>query len=682
MPHIATRLRLLAAAGLLAGALSALLAPHPLRAQSPRMVLVEEATNASCGPCALQNPAFEHFLQLPHNEAYIIPVAFHSRFPGPDVMNAAEAEMHNGRVTYYGISGVPTALVNGVKPTPSGAGYAGAPSDTVALSRAAAPLYGTMSPITIAIDEDRSGANSTATIDVSSTTALSGKKLFTVLVERHHHYDNAGTNGEREFMFVARKMFPNTGIDLTLAAGEKKSFDINYAIDPEWNRDELYLVAFVQDPSSKEVLQAGTNRGKLGINTSARMAQVPSSNDGVEWSATLETNNPGNYTVAISSRMPAGWEADVMVNDANVEHGGTVTVAGDASTAMRVAIIPSASSPGKGWVTVTLSGDMGTMVSRTFRCYSDGLQALVLPRDEGNPTITDFYDLGMAKTGYSYAVVDVGDEDLFDLKSHVILYEVGKWALQKDEITKLNQLFDQGARVFMIGAEIAFGLADPRNTDPATPRDATFLRERLHAAYVSDAATPFVIYGATGDPIGDGLGFQISNGVQNQDTPDQIAPLHGAKAALYYGNDQNKVAGIRYSDTKNRLVYFGFGLEGVGDVNKRGEVMRRSIAWLLGSEITSSVAAEPAMSGALLGAILPNPASGIIEIPLTLERPAHCAIALYNIRGERVATIADAHYEPGTTSARFDATQVPPGIYTVVVSTPERTASRMISIVR
>ena len=30
--------------------------------QTPRMVLMEEATNASCGPCAAQNPTYEAWL--------------------------------------------------------------------------------------------------------------------------------------------------------------------------------------------------------------------------------------------------------------------------------------------------------------------------------------------------------------------------------------------------------------------------------------------------------------------------------------------------------------------------------------------------------------------------------------------------------------------------------------------
>ena len=37
----------------------------PLFSQTQRLVLIEEATNASCGPCAGQNPDFDILPTLP-----------------------------------------------------------------------------------------------------------------------------------------------------------------------------------------------------------------------------------------------------------------------------------------------------------------------------------------------------------------------------------------------------------------------------------------------------------------------------------------------------------------------------------------------------------------------------------------------------------------------------------------
>ena len=34
-------------------------------AQTARVTLIEEATNASCGPCAAQNPTFQAYLMQP-----------------------------------------------------------------------------------------------------------------------------------------------------------------------------------------------------------------------------------------------------------------------------------------------------------------------------------------------------------------------------------------------------------------------------------------------------------------------------------------------------------------------------------------------------------------------------------------------------------------------------------------
>jgi hypothetical protein len=535
-----------------------------------------------------------------------------------------------------------------------------------------------MSPITIAINESRNGTSATAHISVTSTTALSGKKLFTVVVEHHHNFTNAGTNGEKDFYYIARKMFPNEGSDLSLSAGEVKTFDIDYSLDPSWNANDIYIVSFVQDPNTKEVMQVGTNRGKIDITTDAPQAVVQSSPDGAQWQSTMRTNNPGTYSVAITQKMPAGWTNTVTIGGVAVSNGGTAAIADVEGAGMNVAIVPSPAAPGKGWVTVTLTGDHGTSLTRTFRCYSSGLQALVLPRDEGDVNITNSYDQGLGKTGYSYAIVDQGDEDIFNLNDHVIIYEVGKWAITAAEVPKLESFFDKGGRMFIIGAEIGYGLADPNNSDPISPRNVDFMQRYLHASYVADSSGPFTIYGATNGPIGDGLSFSIANGVQNENTPDQIAPLDGATPEFYYGNTQTKVAGIRYADGKNRLVYLGFGAEGIGDQAKRGEVLKRGIAWLLGSDVTSGVSMPDAPTTAL--AVRPNPTTGIFEVPFSLERSSHCTVALYNSVGERVAVLADATYPAGAASVRFDGTGLPSGVYAVVLTAPGFTGSKMITI--
>lgn len=662
----------------------ALVIPAVLPAQSPRMVLVEEATNASCGPCAAQNPFFEYYLGLPHNEAKIIPIVYHANFPGIDVMNAANPVMHDARRSYYAINGVPTVTVNGKIPTPSGASYAGAPSDTVAIARDANLVAGTMSPITITVTEARAGDNVDVTVDVASTEALSGKMLRVAVVERHHYYTNAGNNGEKDFHYVARQMLPDhNGFTLDLNAGETKSFSGSYSIDASWNSDEIYVVAFVQDDATKQVLQAATDRGQTRMSVIGRTAAVlDQSGAARSWPGNVETNVTGTHTVQIDKVMPDSWTVDVKIGGQSVVGGGTI-VLDDAQKALDVAITPSVYAPGKGKVTVTLKGERGAVQSKTFTLYSDGLQALVILKDEGRPEISTYYEQAMARGEVSYAVVERGDEDLFDWREHVVVYEVGKAALTAADIPMLKSLIDQGGtRLYMIGAEIGYGLADPANNDPGTPRDLDFMRDYLHADYVRDDNPSSTIKGIAGDPVGDGMTFSITTGVQNQDTPDELAPRAGALPVFYYGSNQNAVAGIRYADAKNRLVFLGFGAEGLGDLAKRGDLLERGIAWLMGSEQTMSAPSSEAAMMTSLGEARPNPASSIVEIPFTLARPSHVTISIYDMRGEKIATTADRRYDAGAQSVRFDLSGMPAGAYSVVMNADGVVRTQMISVVR
>ena len=77
-----------------------------LSADSPRMVIVEEATNASCGPCARQNPTFQAYLEQPEVKQVAIPIKYQAWFPGKDIMNAADSSFHNSRVRYYGFQNI------------------------------------------------------------------------------------------------------------------------------------------------------------------------------------------------------------------------------------------------------------------------------------------------------------------------------------------------------------------------------------------------------------------------------------------------------------------------------------------------------------------------------------------------------------------------------------------------
>ncbi|MEO0876020.1 MAG: hypothetical protein AAFY48_15595, partial [Bacteroidota bacterium] len=86
-------------------------APIFLMAQAQRIALVEHFTNASCGPCAVQNPDFNALLRA--NPDKVISIKYQAAFPGFDPMNQQNPSEVQTRANFYGLSGVPTAWLDG-----------------------------------------------------------------------------------------------------------------------------------------------------------------------------------------------------------------------------------------------------------------------------------------------------------------------------------------------------------------------------------------------------------------------------------------------------------------------------------------------------------------------------------------------------------------------------------------
>jgi len=59
----------------------------------------------------------------------------------------------------------------------------------------------------------------------------------------------------------------------------------------------------------------------------------------------------------------------------------------------------------------------------------------------------------------------------------------------------------------------------------------------------------------------------------------------------------------------------------------------------------------------------PNPFNSITNISYTLSEPAHVKLSVYNMLGQKIATLFDGEMSAGTHSDRWDAQNVPSGIY-------------------
>jgi hypothetical protein len=225
--------------------------------QSQRFVLFEEFTNASCGPCASQNPGFDALLNA--NAAKCTSIKYHTSWPGTDPMYNHNTTDVNARVSYYGVSGVPHAVMDGS--AVPGSGYLGAPSN-VTQSKIDAE-YAIPSPFELTINQQLSpGADSIyVTMLGKATASVSGLLVaHCVVIEKHIHFNSApGSNGEKDFYNVMKKMLPSasgTSLPSSFVAGDYFVLQFAWKLSNVYKVSELSVVGFIQDVQTKAVFQA------------------------------------------------------------------------------------------------------------------------------------------------------------------------------------------------------------------------------------------------------------------------------------------------------------------------------------------------------------------------------------------------------------------------------------------
>ncbi|MGA1363568.1 MAG: Omp28-related outer membrane protein, partial [Schleiferiaceae bacterium] len=224
-----------------------------------RLVLVEHFTQASCGPCASQNPALKVLLDA--NPTKVVALKYQVSWPGYDPMYLANPAEVDARVQYYGVTGVPNSVMDGSGP--------GSPGSIVTQSTID-NRYNTTAPLNLTASHQWTPGYDSIQIGIfianaGTSTVSSGAagslKLHVAIVEEEITYPSApGSNGETSFYQVMRKMVPNqsgTTLADTWTAGQTQMLSFKVAA-PAYlaNLNEVAIVAFIQDNQGKAVLNA------------------------------------------------------------------------------------------------------------------------------------------------------------------------------------------------------------------------------------------------------------------------------------------------------------------------------------------------------------------------------------------------------------------------------------------
>jgi thiol-disulfide isomerase/thioredoxin len=260
----------------------------PTEKRSDRIVLAEVFTGSGCGPCAGADVAFDAAMER-YSRKDLAVVMYHVHVPRPDPMTT-DATM--ARYKIYGANGVPALAIDGRK-TIGGGPREVAPEVFERFQKDLEKDLETAAEARVKIDASfGSGTVKVSAVVDGVKSDSEALKVQILLVEKEIRY--LGENGIRFHPMVVRALGGEAGEGYAIGAGGKGTFEASFDLDAiskdikkqldeyeakghrgepfqftakkyQIDRDNLAVVAFVQDNKTRHVLQAGyVDLGRAG----------------------------------------------------------------------------------------------------------------------------------------------------------------------------------------------------------------------------------------------------------------------------------------------------------------------------------------------------------------------------------------------------------------------------------
>ncbi|MDP7423730.1 MAG: S8 family serine peptidase, partial [bacterium] len=198
------------------------------------------------------------------------------------------------------------------------------------------------------------------------------------------------------------------------------------------------------------------------------------------------------------------------------------------------------------------------------------LPPILLVDDDKDKSFETYFQQALEDNGYSFSYVDGSPAASVLLQYPLVIWFTGNdssTTLTDDETESLRRYLEGGGSLLISGQDIAYDI-----------KGDSFLAEALKAEYIKDNSDIHVISGIA-EPFS-GLEFVISggDGADNQRWPEVIIAAQGGTECFAYSSGE-KAAVLSGTET-SRIIYLGFGLEGVSTAADRADLMQRACEWL------------------------------------------------------------------------------------------------------
>lgn len=222
-----------------------------------KIVQLEDFANVSCTPCLISNKIIESLSKHSEFSTQLNVIKFPTNFPSPvDPMYLTAKPFCDYRMSFYQILFAPTIIIDGLlRPVPT---------DSNQIKNAILQRLQITSDFQISVLTETQENGLIVNINIETkninSSELENLTFRIALVETEVEYASPpGSNGETKFYDVLRVMLPsNSGFKLSELKGSH-SFSFENSIDSTWNISKLKPVAFIQNSTTKEIIQSSTN---------------------------------------------------------------------------------------------------------------------------------------------------------------------------------------------------------------------------------------------------------------------------------------------------------------------------------------------------------------------------------------------------------------------------------------
>lgn len=239
-----------------------------------RRPLYETFTSSTCPPCVPANTNMEALFNDNSNLGEQSSVKYQMSWPGAG--DPYFTDEGGDRRVYYGVSSVPNVAIDG-----------GWNNNGNSLTQGIMDQFKSIPAfIDLNVKQTISGQKIDIEIDADFLNALSSASntLHVAVVEKIT-YQNIGSNGETEFHHVMKKMLPDAnGTTIGAQAKGQQNWTMSYTFNGSYrlsnsagdpinhatehsieNFNNLGVIAWIQDASTKEVFQSASNMQSIGI---------------------------------------------------------------------------------------------------------------------------------------------------------------------------------------------------------------------------------------------------------------------------------------------------------------------------------------------------------------------------------------------------------------------------------